>query len=503
MKMNRFSILLLVMVNIFIGNARGLKAQQIIQLTLDSAVDIAINNSYRIKDLELEIERDTYWLKARRAGLKTQVYANFRTPDLKQLSDYKWNSTLQRDEIVRLNTQLWQSDFSIKYPVTFFGYPTNGYLSLNYKLYQYLQLAADEREIDFYNRLYLKYEQPLFLPNELKNDLEEAELNLKDIQLEYIEDRMEIIDDISDNYYDTFKSKYYNIIYENQLNYLKTIHEITKKFFLQDSSRKIEKTQVELEIANVRENLLSNQSLLRQRIADLKHRLGLDLEDSLIVIPTIKVYPINVNLEQALQYAFTNSPDLERANINKRRSEIDVENEKGKNAFHMKLELTYGLEKENDRFQNLWERYDNSNSITLTAYFPVWDGGQREARIQAELVDVRRRELEIIDEKVDLRKDIIDAFTNLNEYYQRSVNMKKSMELAKEIADISIGKYEQNEISLQDLLLTINRHKDTEVIFLDVYLGYRRSHLDLMVETYYDFEKNISLLDEIDLKYND
>lgn len=501
MKMNRFSIYLLVTVNIFICNARGLKAQQIIQLTLDSAVDIAINNSYRIKRLELEIEKSMYWLKARRAGLKTQVYANLQTPDLKQKSEYEWNWELQRDELVRRNTQLWQSDFSIKHPVTFFGYPTNGYLSLNYKLYKNLQLIKSDSEIDFYNRLYLKYEQPLFLPNELKNDLEEAELNLKDIQLEYIEDRMEIIDDISDDYYDTFKSKYYNIIYENQLNYLKTIHEITKKFFLQDGSRKIEKIQVELEISNVQENLLSNQSLLRRRIADLKHRLGLDPEDSLIVIPTIKLYPINVNLEQALQYGFTNSPDLERANINIRRSEIDVENEKAQNAFHLTLEVTYGLEKGNDQFKNLWERYDNSNSITLTTYFPVWDGGQRKARIQAELVDVRQRELEIIDKKVDLRKDIINAFTNLSEYYQRSVNMEKSMEIAKEIADIRIGKYEQNEISLQDLLLTVNRHKETEVIFLDVYLGYKRSNLDLMVETYYDFEKNISLLDEIDLKY--
>ena len=284
---------------------------------------------------------------------------------------------------------------------------------------------------------------------------------------------------------------------------LKTIHAITKKFFLQDSSRKIEKIQVELEISNVQENLLSNQSLLRQRIANLKQRLRLDLEDSLIVIPTIKVYPINVNLEQALQYAFTNSPDLERANISKRRSEIDVENEKGKNAFHLILEVTYGLEKENDRIQNLWERYDNSNSITLNAYIPVWDGGQRKARIQAELVDVRRRELEIIDEKEELRIDIINTFTDLNEYYQRSVNMKKGMEIAKEVTDISVGKYEQNEISLQDLLQTVDSHKETEVIFLDVYLGYRRSHLDLMVDTYYDFEKNISLLDEIDLKYND
>ena len=57
------------------------------------------------------------------------------------------------------------------------------------------------------------------------------------------------------------------------------------------------------------------------------------------------------------------------------------------------------MEKGNQRFENLWENFDNTNSITLNAYVPLWDGGQRTARIQAEKLDLIRRELDIEEEK--------------------------------------------------------------------------------------------------------
>jgi len=500
-KSKRFLMIWNLFIGVGLAAASAAEAKKSIHLTLDTAVDIAINNSYRTKMLRMQIERSMYWLKARQASLRTQVYMNLKSPDLQRVSDYKWNSTLYRDEIVRQNTQLWQSDLSIRQPVMLFGYPTNGYLSLNYQLYRYLQKDNGNEGVDYYNRLYVKFEQPFFLPNELKNDLEEAELNLENIKLEYLANRMAIIDDISDDYYDLFGLSYRNLIYENQLAHLERLREIAVSVAARQSPRKIESTQIELEISNVKENLLGNQSTLRLRIASLKQRLRINVEDSLYVIPEIRLAPIEVDLDQALAYGYENSPQLQRLHLNKRRAEIDVENQKGRNAFHMTLEMTYGLEKKNHHFQTLWERFDNSNSITLNAYLPIWDGGGRKARIQAELVDLNRRELQIVEEKEDIRKDIVNAFTNLKEYYQRAINMKKSMELSDEVTETSIEQYERNQISLQDLLQILNRHMETETKFLEVYLGYRRSLLDLVRYTFYDFEKNVSLLEVFDMKY--
>jgi outer membrane protein len=470
------------------------------QLTLDSMVDIAINSSYQTKRLEYEIRSSLHWLRAQQAGLKTQIYMNLLSPDLRHISEHRWNSTLLRDEIVRLNTQHWESDLSVKYPLIFWGYPTNGYLSLNYQIYKYTQ-KDHIKQTDFYNRLYLKFEQPFFLPNELKNDLEEAELNFKDIKLDYIGERVEIIEDISDDFYRLFRLTYYNQVFMRKINYLNTLKDflVSKKALYQSDNTDL--GQIQLELANVQELMSSNQSALRQSWVSVRQRLRIKGGDSLFIIPEIKIISVHVDLDQAIDFGYANDPQLQRLNIRKRRAELDVDNQKGRNAFHVTLEMTYGLEKGDPRFNNLWDEFDNSNSIKLNAYIPIWDGGQRRERIQAEKVGLERSVLDIEEEKNDKKNDIITAYTNVKEYHKRAETMLTNMQLAQDITDLNIEKFKEGQITIQDILQIIDRTRNTDENFIDVYLDYRLALLDLMTETYYNYEKNISLYDEFNLRY--
>lgn len=478
-------------------------ARDNLQLTFNSALEIAMRNSYRIKRLEMNIERTQHWLSAQRAGLKSRVYLNLQSPNLQRISDYKWDSNLNRDVIVRQNTQRWQGNLSIRQPVILFGYPTNGYISLNYRIYRYLQKDDGLSDISYYNRLYFRFEQPIFMPNRLKNDLERAELDLKGSTLNYIGDLVEIIEDIGDDYYDFFKLAYENIIHQKKLDNLLIIDGHVKELANKESSREIEAVRTELEIANARENLLENRSDLRRNSADLKQKLRISSEDSLYVVPKIEINSIHIDPENAVQLGFSQSPRLQRLELDRRRSEINVENQKGNNAFRVNLEVTYGLEKQNDRFETIWEKYDNSNSVSVNAYIPIWDWGQRNERIQAETVNLRRSELNIEESKEYLKKNILNTVTNFNEYLERSLNMKESIELAENITKYSIDQYKNGEISLQDLLQIVNNQEETELKFLDVYLGYKRALLDLKVITYFDFEKNVSILDELNMDHLD
>ncbi|MBN1560352.1 TolC family protein, partial [candidate division KSB1 bacterium] len=278
----RYTIFIILLQLALLGSAQAKKA---IHLTLESAVDIAMDNSYRTRELELELRRSVHYLNAHKAGLNTQVYMHLKSPDFSNLSDYRWNSTLYKDEIVRINSALWQSDLSVLQPVILFGYPTNGYLSLNYRIYNYQQRDDGHTETDWYNRLYLKFEQPIFLPNKLKNDLEEAELDLQDIKLRSITERVEIIEDIADDYFDIFELMYEQKIYQHRLFLLQETLDRCQKMPGTDSSRRIEMTQIELELSNIAESLLSNQAQLRNELANLRQRLRLSQDDSLYVIP--------------------------------------------------------------------------------------------------------------------------------------------------------------------------------------------------------------------------
>lgn len=481
-----------------IHNDKQLYAQNRITLTLDSAVEIAMGSSYSIKQLQLGIERNRYNLKARQASLKSRVYMNLRVPEIEAVSDYKWNSTLKKDEIIKQNTQLLQMDLSVRQPVVLLGYPTNGYLSLNNKMYQYIQRDG-YKDVNYYNRYYVRYEQPFFLPNSLKNDIEDAELDLERRELEYIDDWVRQIDSIADDYYDLWDLTYRNLIYSRQEENLQRVVEIAEAAAREDTERGIEKIQVQVECANAQEMLLKNHANIRMETMRIKQRLRMSDEDSVCVEPEVKVTPVNVDMEQAIQYGFSLRPRLRMLSIDKRKNEINVSNAKGWDAFNVNLEMTYGLEKQDERYQEIWEdyhTYDNSYSMSLRAYVPIWDWGRRKYRIEAEKIGVKRTELNIEENRNNIRSNIANAVSNLIEYQQRVINLQSSLDMVQQITDVSTQQYRENIITVQDILQIITRQKDTELNFLDAYLGYRRSLISLMMQTYYDYENDISLIDK-------
>ena len=64
----------------------------------------------------------------------------------------------------------------------------------------------------------------------------------------------------------------------------------------------------------------------------------------------------------------------------------------------------------------------------------------------------------------------------------------------------SIEQYEDGKMPLQDLLRSIKTQSETSRAFLDAYLGYRKSILDLMTKTYYDFEFEQPLIERFQVR---
>ncbi|MDZ7374172.1 MAG: TolC family protein [candidate division KSB1 bacterium] len=466
----------------------------IIVLTLDTAVGIGMARSYRIKQLELEVRRRRAWLQAERAGLKSKVFMNIQAPNFRSLGEYKWNSTLLKDELVRQNNQTWELQLSVRQPVILFGYPTDGYLSLNYRIYKYLQLDG-YRDISYYNRYFLKFEQPLFLPNRLKNAIEEAELDLQERELEYIRDRVGLLEDLADNYYHLFSHAYRVDVYRRQLAVLDTIRSVVEQRSESSGSSQLDRMQVQIEIANLREKMLQEQSSLRLGTAELKRHLRIDEADSVIIPPMVEITPFEVTLEDALQKGYTLNPELQILRLRRRQRWIELQNTRSWNSFHLNLEVTYGLEKENDTYRALAYEMDRSYSVTVNAYVPIWDWGQRNYQIEARNLAIEQVELTIEEAQHKIRSEIANAVANLREHRDRILALTEHLQTARQLRSLSLEQYVQGRITLQDLLQTARRELETELNYLETYLGYRKAFLDLTTQTYFDYEKGKSLAD--------
>lgn len=498
MTVSRALLVIIGMLIVFVSPENRLYSQKNIELTLDSAIEIAIANSYQVRQLQLSIERTRQWLKAERAGLRSRVYMTLDAPEFEAISDYKWNSTLQRNEIVRENTRLWQMNFSVEQPVILFGYPTNGYLSLNNRMYRYNQRNGGD-DINYYNRYYIEYEQPLFQPNRLKNDIEEAEIDLEKEEIEFVEDLVDMLDELAEDYFELVGLAFEQQKFNDQIDLLKQSREVADEIVARDSTRVIELNQIEIELANTEERLSDILSNIRIETSEMKQDLRLSEKDSVFVVPKITIDTLHVSREDALQKALTLHPSIRDNELSRREEEIELENTIGDDAFHLDLELTYGLEKSDASYRDLWESQDNSYTVSVRAFVPIWDWGQRKAEIQARKITLKKRDLYIEEERREIESEVQTDIINLREFQARAVRMQDNLRKAREISNVSLQQYSSGIIGLQELFQNFERQEETADNLFDAYLGYRFALLSLLEDTYYDFERNIPLVQRFPL----
>jgi outer membrane protein len=471
-------------------------APQLIDLTLERMVELSLSSSYEVRRLNLEIQRDQYSLKAQQARLKSSVDLDLTVPAFSLTSEPKWNSDLQKNEIIQENTRMWEGEISVRQPIIFFGYPTNGYLSFNNRMYRYNQINDDGvSEVDYYNRYYIRYTQPLFQPNGLKNDLEQAELNLEGTQLEFYGDVVDIVDNVSEDYFDLFEAHYRRTINRALVGDLERALAIAQDLARQDSTRAIDVDQIQVDLANARERLQSSESSIRLEAASVKRSLGLSDADSIALDPVFFLDPVAIDMDEAVRLAMELTPRMRQLDISLRNSEIDLEDTKSRGGFRMDLSLSYGRERRDDAFDRLWVHPDNSYTVNVEAYVPLWDWGERDARIAASRIRIDQTRLRIEEAELQIVSSVRNEVLNVRDREDRTMAMRENLDLAGGVSETSFQRYEAGSITATDLMLSLRREADTAENFLQAYLGWRESLRRLQQLTYWDFERQMPVLE--------
>jgi outer membrane protein TolC len=475
-------------------SAASLTAQQpqTIALTLERMVELTLSNSFEMRFLNLSVEQTQLRLQAERAGLRSSVTMDVSAPDFQSISETQWNSQQGIYEIAHENSRRWEAQLSIRQPIIIplLGYPTNGYLSLNNRVYRYSQLDEEgERDLTYYNRYFVRYTQPLFQPNELKNNLEEAELDLESAEMDFYSDVMEVSEEVSREYLELFENAYDQRLEESNISNLERALAAAQQVVAANPARSLDLDQIRVELANARENLQRSQSQFRRDVASLKTDLNLPESTEITLDPVMQLEPIQVDLDQAIEFARRLTPRLREIDIDRREGEIQLDETRGRNGFRMNVEFTYGREMQDPVFRSLWNEPSNTYTVDVNASIPIWDWGQRRARIQAEEINLRRNALELEQTEAEIVTELTNEVRNIEELQSRVLAMQDNLTLARGLSAQSLEQYRQGAITVADLLLSLRRETDTASNFLEAYVSWRESIQELQQMTYYDFER--------------
>ncbi|MFP4623474.1 MAG: TolC family protein [Gemmatimonadota bacterium] len=465
------------------------QAQETVELTLDRAIRLGMEQSYRVRHLRIGIARTRALQQAQRARLKSRVDLSLNAPDYGVISDYEYDSGLGRDVLVHENSRRWQANLSVRQPVVLFGYPTNGYLSLNSRFYRYTQIQDDESYTRYYNRYFVAYEQPLFQPNTLRYELQEAEYDTEGAQMDFRRNVVRLMEDMAEAYYALLDLVEQRQINEAHVAQLERAAAAARARSARDPAHAGELAEIRVELANARERVEQARSEFRLEAAGMKQRLRLEPSDSLTIKPVaLEVEPVHVDVERAVEFGMTLTPRMRQLEIWKWDNTWNIERTRARRGFRLDLELTYGREMADTYLMHVLEEPRNSYTVSVNAHVPIWDWGERAARVHAAELRLEQTELSIQEAESEIRSDIINAVETLEAYQDRALVMQENLTLAEGLAEESLARYEAGEIGILELLRSLDRNTETAMNFLDTYLGYRSALLDLQQMTYFDFE---------------
>jgi outer membrane protein TolC len=428
--------------------------------------------------------------------LKSSVNLEVVTPSFRLTSEPKWNATLGKNEIIQEHTRRWEGELSIRQPVILFGWPTNGYLSINSRVYQYTQFEDDgTHDTDYYNRYYISYSQPLFQPNMLKNGLESAELELESTLIEYDRDIIQIVSGVSEVYHDLLEETYLGTVRQDLVSKLERALDIGRELVRTDSTRAVEMDQIQVELANAQERLRSQESSIRLEFAEVKQELGLNDTDSIAFIPTFQLDPVPIDMDEAVRFAFDLTPTLRQFDIGLRRQEMGLEWTRSRGALRINLNMSYGRERRDEYFRNLWQDPDNSYTINITASLPLWDWGERKARVAAAEIGIEQTQLRLEETQLEIVSGVRNEVLNVRDREGRTMAMMENLELARRVSEANLRRFEAGEITAQELILGFLREADTGENFIESYVNWKESLRRLQVQTYYNYERGKPFLE--------
>lgn len=464
-------------------------AQQI--LTLESSMEIAQKNSPDILKSLLNLERSQQSLKAQNAALKSSFTLN--------LTPISYSKSRAFDNFYSLwNTNTTTQSFgtfTVSQPIL----PTDGTISLINRFgwqNNISEFQNNQVNKSFSNNLYLSVAQPLFTYNRTKLNLKQLELDLENAQLSYAMQKLALEKQVTQLFYNVYLAQMKLNVSEDEFRNTQKSYEITQNKVTAGIAAKEELYQAELNFATSK-SAVANARVSLEDAKDLfKQYIGMDIMTELTVMTDVKFNPVTVDLNKAIDYGEKSRMELRQREIDVQNSEFTLIQTKALNEFRGDLTFSMGIIGDNEKLKDVYQTPTNNPKFSLAFNIPLWDWGEKKARIAAQEAVIQTSKLSLDQEKVQITVDIRSVYRNLENLVNQidiAAQNEKNAELTYEI---NLERYTNGDLTSMDLNLFQTQLSNEKMAYAQALISYKVELLNMKIQSLYDFEKNEAVVPE-------
>lgn len=337
--------------------------------------------------------------------------------------------------------------------------------------------------------LLLQLEQPLFQPNQYRWDIRLAEQQIKVGYAQYVLARQQAVLSATEQYFDALLAQ---VTSENA-----ALNQLNNDSILQITQQRYELGKVsESSLLQSKQRLLEAENQYQKATIQLQ-QASVRILTTLIpeqqqlnhlTIPT-KWPEILIDLEEAETLALSHSAELQQVAFEKLQQEKNREEVKAENGLQADIVASFGL---NQTGANLGDAYRDPidrQYATIGLSLPIWNGGRRTAefgKLEVEAQMIQQRQESRTNQTL---AEVRHLMLSLDQLEQQLVTAKTIDELAGQRYVITLERYKNGRVSLQELFLA-QQEKDLT----------SQTYLYTLREGWINFERlQLLLLTDLDL----
>lgn len=475
-------------------------------LTLTESLDLALAESYDARVVRLALIQAEQDVAAARGRFKTQVDLEIDAPNYNE-SVQGVSQPGQLPEYTTYGSSEWRAGLQLTQPL-----PTNGSIGLSGDVYHRTDSVYDDAEDStlesrtLFNSYRLDFFQPLLVPNTLKLSLERAQLTLDESRRNYTAAQLDIVYDVTAQFYEYLRAQRRLVIARTDLERQEEAFQLASRKYEAGLIPEVEALQMEVDLAQSRNDLLSAEGGAARAADRFKLTVGLAMDAPIRVVAETAPRFYEVDPDLALQHALAHRAEIRNTETNVRRAEITIDETDARSAIKGELRAYYdltGIGSSEDYLplDEMWdlswqdlEQRPGNKGVVFTLSVPIWDSGVNGAEVASARAALDRSEIDIDQQRRLVILQVNAALTALSESRARLGALVRSVEVATRSLDISLQRFDNGDITSQDLALDRSRLTQASLAYLDAFIQYQLAGADLRRQTLYDFEAGRTLV---------
>lgn len=255
---------------------------------------------------------------------------------------------------------------------------------------------------------------PLYSGGRLEGLIEKAKINAQIADQEVSKTKQQIMLNAITAYYNVLQAR--NMLQVNQES-VDSLAAHLKNVELQYDVGIVAKSDVlrsQVELANAQQNLIKAQNAYDLSLANLNNVIGLPLDSQIKVKEELTREPYTLSLDQSVEYALANRPEFfqAKATIDSARQGVRV----AKSGFLPSLSLSGSMDWNDHDFPGA---KNNNWSVVLAVSLNVFDSGLTRAKINEAQMDVDKAREQARQTKDGISLEVRQAYLNMKEAEKR------------------------------------------------------------------------------------